>query len=106
MTAGPKAALTKRIKNLLTTPTDRLRGLDRQRAFIGGQMLRSPPCPWCHEPVSRLDAAPDDFTIEGHHADTCYVCPHCDGKLMYVLPLFGGVWHWWTRTEKAEASAC
>lgn len=89
-------------KRLRTTPTSLLTFLDQQRKFLLEQATRTPPCPHCHKPLSEIDAAPDDWTLEGVHHDKTFTCCHCGKPLQFILPLFAAMgWYWFPAKEAA-----
>lgn len=88
-----KADEIKRGEELLRTPKQLLTSIQQQEKFLFGQDCRTPPCPGCGEPLSKVEAAPETYRIGFSEGDD-YDCPRCKTALRYILPFFGGGWFW------------
>lgn len=89
---------------LLTLPASTLTGLQKQRRFLLRIALTPMPCPICHEPTNKLEAAGvelDAYDVTGAKDAHQYRCPHCQAPLTYVVPFMPGpTYVWQHKVEK------
>jgi endogenous inhibitor of DNA gyrase (YacG/DUF329 family) len=85
-------------REILQTPKEMLREVDRQRQFLLRVESTPVPCPACKKPVNAFEAA--GITLEEYdfgHTRYEYRCPACGAELEQAVPFLaagGALWHW------------
>lgn len=85
-------------REILQTPKEMLREVDRQRQFLLRVESTPVPCPACKKPVNAFEAAGitlDDYDFGNTQYE--YRCPACGAELEQIVPFIaagGALRHW------------